>query len=588
MTPDIIVVLTLLVVALVIFSLEWLPVDVVTLSLVAALVLTGILTPQEAFSGFASEVLVVLAAVFIISGTIIKTGIMSWLAQLIFGLSHGRELWLRTCLFSLAAGISAFFSNTSATAVLAPTALELSRKAKISPSHLLMPVAFASILGGTCTLIGTSTNIAGSSMVAQLGLAPYSLFEFTAIGGILMLVGIAYLVLFGHRLIPVRLPTQLTEEYDLRRYLSILVPAENSSAIGKPLSELNLEVMGLTPLVVIKEGKRLSPHPLRKIRANTRIIVKGSQQALIRAKAEPLFAIESDTQFTDADLSQDDLTIGEAVLMPQSHLVGKTLRQLDFFSRFDLIVLAVYRRGQAYPAQIDNMRLKVGDVLLLQGSSENVARLKGNLDLWGLSERDSRAPTKRHGIFAVMALGIAVIFGSTGVMPLSIALLIAVLALVLMRCVTMEDAYTMIEWRLLILIAGMTSFGLAMQKTGASSYLAEHIVAATLPFGTNATLVIFSLLTVLLTQPMSNAAAALTVLPVAIAAATSMGVDPRSVAILITLSASLSFITPLEPASLLVYGPGKYRFFDFLRAGLPLTALMIPLLVWLVPVFWPL
>lgn len=588
MTPDIAVVLILLVAAMVVLSFEWLPVDVVTLSLLAVLVLSGVLTPQEAFSGFANEVLIVLAAVFIISGTMIKTGITDRIAQIVYRHGHRSERRLLTIVMSVAAVVSAFFSNTSATAILSPTVLELARKVKISPSRLLMPLAFASILGGTCTLIGTSTNLAGSSMVTNLGLEPFSLFEFFGIGAILAVVGITYMVLFGYRLIPARRPTQLTEDYDVRRFLTVLVPAAESPAIGKTLGDLKLYQLGLTPLVVIKDGKRLPAHPLRKVRAETRIVVKGSNQAVIRAKTEPAFAIEADKQFTDRDLSRGDLAIGEAVLMPQSHLVGKTLRQLEFFHRFSLIVLALYRRGQAYPARIENMRLKVGDVLLLQGLRQDMDRLKGNLDLWGLTNVDTVSPTRRQGIIAFLALASAIVLGAIGLVPLSIALLVAVLALVLLRCVTMEEAYTMIEWRLIVLIAGMTSFGLAMQKTGAANYVAELIVASTLPLGVYASLTTFCVVTVLLTQPMSNAAAALALLPVAIAAADTLAVDPRSLAILVTLSASLSFITPLEPASLLVYGPGKYRFTDFMRSGLPLTVLMITLLVWLVPKFWPL
>jgi di/tricarboxylate transporter len=291
--------------------------------------------------------------------------------------------------------------------------------------------------------------------------------------------------------------------------------------------------------------------------------------------------------FTDEELTRDNVAIGEAVLMPQSNLIGKTLKQIGFFHRFGLVVLAVFRRGQAYPARIENIRFKVGDVLLLQGPRENIERLKGNLDLWGLVPVDRQAPTRREGLLALAALGIAILLGSTGILPLSISVLMAVLVLALTRSISMQDAYTMIDWRLLILIAGMTSFGFAMQKSGAAGYLAEFIVTLTLPYGIYATLSMFCVLTVFLTQPMSNAAAALAVLPVAIASADLLGVDARPVAILVTLSASLSFITPFEPASLLVYGPGKYRFSDFIRAGLPLSAITILLLVWLVPVFWP-
>ena len=588
MTLEIAIVLVLLSSVTIIFAFEWMSIDVVTLGLIALLVVTGVLTPQEAFSGFASEIIIILAAIFIVSGTLIKTGIMAWLAHIVYRLARHGERPALAYVMALCAGLSAFFSNTSATAVLMPTALELSRQAKFSPSRILMPLAFASMLGGSCTLIGTSTNLAGSSMVTELGLEPYSLFEFAGIGLILTVAGIAYMVAIGHRMIEPRRPVPLTEDYDLRPFLTILVPTEGSPAIGARLGDLNLDQIDLTPLAIIKDGKRHSPHPLRRIREATRIVVKGSEQALIRCKNNPDFAIEADSQFTDEDLLRDDLAIGEAVLMPQSHLIGKTLKQLDFFHRFGLIVLAIYRRGHAYPAQIDNMRFKAGDVLLLQGVKENLDRLKANLDLWGLIPVDTHAPTRRQGLYALIALGLAIVLSSIGLMPLSISLLIAVIGLVLMRCVTMEDAYTMIEWRLLILIAGMTSFGLAMQKTGAADYLAQLIVSTTLPFGIYATLAMFSFITVLLTQPMSNAAAALVILPVAVASAGLLDIDPRSVAILVTLSASLSFITPFEPASLLVYGPGKYRFADFIRAGLPLTAIMVSLLIWLVPLIWPL
>ena len=588
MTPDIAIVFALLLVAMLAFSLERLPVDVITLCLVTALVLTGVLTPQEAFSGFASEVLVILASVFVISGTLINTGVTDWLAQLIYRLGQRRQGRLMVYMMSLAAGMSAFFSNTSATALLAPTALELSRKAETSPSVFLMPLAFASILGGTCTLIGTSTNMAGSGMVTRLGLEPFTLFEFTGIGLIIAATGILYIALLGHRLVPVRQTTGFTEDYGLREFLSVVRLAPGSKAIDQSLGQLPLDQLGLTPLLVIEDGKRLTAHPLRKLGSDSRIVVKGTPKAVLRAKADPDLALDPDMELADADLSPDESTVGEAVLMPQSHLVGKTLRSSDFYRRFGLIVLALYRRGQAYPAQIANMRLRVGDVLLLQGSKDSVERLKGNLDLWGLMKTQAIVPTRRQGIFTLAALGLAILLGSTGALPLSVALLCAALALVLTRCVTMEDAYTMIEWRLLILIAGMTSFGFAMLKTGAAEYLADVLVAASLPFGVYVSLAMFSVLTVLLTQPMSNAAAALVVLPVAVAAAGAMGVDPRPVAVLVTLSASLSFITPLEPASLLIYGPGKYRFFDFVRAGLPLTLLAVALLVWLVPVFWPL
>ncbi|MCP4316355.1 MAG: hypothetical protein GY789_10145 [Hyphomicrobiales bacterium] len=352
------------------------------------------------------------------------------------------------------------------------------------------------------------------------------------------------------------------------------------------MGDINFEDQGLTVLAVIQDDVRLSPHPLRKVRQNSKIIVKGTEDALLQSRSDKAFAIEPDIRFMDADLARDDLAIGEAVLVPQSRLVGKTLRQIEFYHRYGLIALAIYRRGHAYPARIGNMRLKVGDVMLLQGPGDELKRLKGNLNLWGLSQVESHVPTKRHGLIALAALALAILFGSAGFIPLSIALLIAVVVLVVTGCATMSDAYSMIEWRLLVLIAGLTSFGPAMQKTGTADFLAGYIAIATTSLGFYATLAAFSLLTVLLTQPLSNVAAALAVLPVAIATADLLHVDPRSMALFVTLSASLSFITPFEPASLMVYGPGKYRFMDFVKCGLPLTILMAAILIFLFPEFW--
>jgi di/tricarboxylate transporter len=234
------------------------------------------------------------------------------------------------------------------------------------------------------------------------------------------------------------------------------------------------------------------------------------------------------------------------------------------------------------------MRLRTGDLLLLQGARDAIGRLGGNRDLWGLSTVAPLYVSRRKGAWTLGALGIAVLATTLGLAPMSVSFLLAALAVVLMRVVTAEDAYRLIEWRLIVLIAGMTAFGLAMQKTGAAAYLAGFIIDATLPLGMTATLTALALLTVLLTQPMSNAAAALVVLPVAVATAAALGVNPRSFAVLVTLSASLSFITPLEPASLLVYAPGKYRFSDFVRVGLPLTLLTVAILVAMTPLLWPL
>lgn len=588
MTVEIVIVLALLGLAIVFFAKEWLPVDVITLSLIVALVVSGILTPAEAFSGFANDMVIILASVFVMSSAMVKSGVMDWLGGFIHNFGGKRERRGTGVLLTISAATSAFFSNTVATAVLMPAALRVARDSKVSPSRLLMPVAYASILGGACTLIGTSTNIAGSAMITQLGLEPFSMFEFLGIGLVMAVVGILWLLFFGSRLIPEHVPADSGDDHGEKEYLSALVVPAGSRAEGKAIGKLKLAAMDITALTVVRNGRRLKPHHRRKLVDGDLLIVKAPRQSLLLAKADLGLEIDANHHITDEEDEPEKKAMVEAVLLSQSNLVGRTLKEMTFRRRYGVTVVAIHRPGNARPAKVENLRLKVGDVLLLQGAPENLERLRGNRNLWGLVEVENKVLTHRQGAVVVSIMAAAVLFGVTGILPLSIALLSAALILVIAGFVTMEEAYRFIEWRLLVLIAGLTSFGGAMIKTGAAAYLADFIVAATLPLGVTVSMAAFAVLTILLTQPMSNAAAALTVLPVAITSAEALGVDARSLAVLVTLAASLSFVTPLEPACLIVYGPGRYRFGDFIRAGIPLTAISLILLLILVPIFWPL
>ena len=438
------------------------------------------------------------------------------------------------------------------------------------------------------TLIGTSTNLASAGLISQLGLEPYSLFEFVIPGLLLTVIGILYMSLLGHRLIPMREKNSLTEDYDVHDYLSELLIEDQSPAIGDSLASLHLDQIGITALAIVRDREKLAAHGNRKICGGDKIIVQGSRDALLLARDNRRFSIEAESTLTDRDVSSDELGISEVILMPRSRMIGKSLKELDFYARHGVAVLALYRRGHAYPSQIENAFLRVGDVLLIQGSIQRLERLARDPDLWVLKSRGERPLSTRKGVYAFTAMLGAILLGTTGMLPLSVAFLLGAVALVLTGCTTMEEAYASIEWRLLVLIACMGAFGVAMQDTGTASYLAGIIADVAAFLGHHATLAAFALLTVILTQPMSNAAAALVVLPVAVSTAELLGVDPRPFAIMVTLSASLSFVTPLEPASLLVFGIGKYRFRDFMRVGLPLTFMVIAVLVITIPILWPL
>ena len=588
MTIEIVLLLGLLAAAMAAFTLEWLSIDVVALTLVAVLVVAGILTPAEALASFGSEIVFILASIFVLAGALVRTGALAWLGQALGRLAGRSEVRLLVSLMGLSAGASAFVSNTNATAVLMPATLELTRKSRLNAGRLLMPLAFASMLGGTCTLIGTSTNLAASGLLERLGLEPIALFELAPVGLVVVAVGIVYMVLVGRRLLSGAAPVSLTAEYEIEEYLSEILVPDDSPLVGETLAEAPLAELGISVLSVVRGERRFFPESSLRLAAGDLLVVEASSDALLAAEERRGLRLEATASAGADELLSRDFRLGEAIVLPQSRLVGKTVCELRFRQSFGLSVLAVYRRGHAFAVKVRDLRLRAADVLLIQGPEDRMQSLERNPDLWFLGEIERVPFAKRRGTIALAALGVAIVLGTTGLLPLSIALLSAALVVVLAGCVPASEVYGLIEWRLLVLIAGMMSFGLALEKSGAASWVAGGVVGLAQSLGIYAVLAAFVLLTVLLTQPLSNAAAALVVLPIAVATAEQLAVNPRTLAMLVVLAASLSFIAPFEPACLLVYGPGKYRFRDFVRVGVPLTVAVGVVLVVLVPLVWPL
>lgn len=586
MTPEIAIVLGLLVVALVLFATERLSVDIVALGLVSALIGTGILSPAEAFEGFGSEVVIILAAIMVLAGAIVKAGVMEWVGRAAHAAGRGEPRLATLAILAAAAASSALLSNTNTTAILMPAAVETARRARISASRVLMPLAFASMLGGSCTLIGTSANLAGSAMAERLGLQPFGLFEFLSVGAVIATTGVLWLAFTGRHLLPERRPVEPQQDAAPRGFFTTLCLPEGSAAIDRPIGEIDFDGLETDLLAVARDGERLSPHHSRKLRAGDELIIRATRDGFLKLKKSPDFTLEPDIHFAERHDAKAEPVFVEAVVTPQSGLVGQSLKQVEFLDRYRGVVLAVLRRRRSRAARIENLQLRAGDVLLLQGAEPDIAALRGDPDLRVLSRIEEGVVTPREGMRTLGAMAVAVVLGATGTIPLSLAFLLAVLFVVLAGAMTMTEAYRTIEWRLLVLIAAMSSFGLAMEQSGAARYLADQIVALSAPFGAVAAMAAFSLLTVALTQPMSNAAAALTVMPIAVAAADGLALDARMLAIVVTLSASLSFISPLEPACLLVYDAGRYRFTDFMRAGAPLTLISLAILIALAPLIW--
>ena len=584
------IVLGLLILSIVLFAMEKISIDIITLMLLIALVVTGILKPEEAFAGFSNEIIIILASIFILSGALQRSGIIDAMGARLHKVAGGSQNSLLLAIMTIAGGVSSFMNNTTTTAIFLPPVIGMARKSKISVSKLLMPLAFASIMGGTCTLIGTSTNVAVSGYIAKSGMEPLSLFEVTPVGLVIVVVGITYMMLVGKRLLPnYKEEESLTEEYAIREYLSEIIVMPGSHLIGQKIFTSDLAKMDFRILEVIRAKQKYLPNARMTIQPHDTLLVEGKATELLKVKKTAGIEIVADVMVGDRDLQSDDIKMMEVLVTPQSDLIGQTLKEVNFRARYGMTALAINRHGQALRDKIGRISLHMGDMLLVQGPADRLPGFRRQSDLWIIEEFHPSAYRKSKGFYTLTFFLLAMILGGLGWLPLSVSFLAGAVLTVLTRSITIEEAYECIDWRLIILIGGMTAFGTAMDDhhSRAAEYLAGLIVDNLLPFGDMVILGGFFLVTMLLTQPMSNAAAALVVIPVALEAAQVLGANERTFAVAIMLAASVSFVTPFEPSCILVYGPGKYKFLDFLKTGLLLSLILMAVILIMVPMIWP-
>jgi di/tricarboxylate transporter len=489
------------------------------------------------------------------------------------------------------ASASAFMNNSAVTPIFIPPAIGVARRLKLSPSKFLMPVAFASLLGGTCTLIGTSTNVAASGLLQKLGYEPIGMFELTPVAVVVALLGVVYIATVGYWLLPERVPREIEEEYGLRQFLSEVVIVPDSPLAGKSLAESGLgTAMDLTVLAIHRKGDPpiVSPSADALLREGDLLVVQGRAQQIARVKGAPGIEMRADLHPSAADLTSDNVKLVEVMTLPNSDLLGRTLKEINFRRRYGVTAIGLYRDGEPLASKVGQIRLRLGDVLLVQGRKDAIALLSNLTELEVLEDVTHFIFNRTKSLLAIGLFAVAILVGSLRLMPLDFAILTAALLIVLSGCIPWRDAHKEVYWRLVVLIGGMTAFGIAMTKTGTDRFLAAVVVDSLGPWGTIPVLIGFFVITVILTQPMSNASAGLVVLPVAISAANALHVNPRTFAIAVTIAASCSFITPMEPSCLMVYGPGRYRFHDFIVCGAPLTLVVLIVTVFMVPWLWPL
>jgi di/tricarboxylate transporter len=597
LTTENLLVLGILAVAILLFVSERLRVDVVAMLVLVALVLTGLVTVEEAFSGFASPAVIVVWAVFIISAGLTRSGVADLIARQVLRLAGHSQLRL-VALIMVAVGLmSAFMSNVGAAAILLPAVMSVARTTDIAPSKLLIPLAWAALLGGNVTMIGTPPNILASSILESYGgIEPFSFFDFAPMGIVVLTAGILYILLVGRRLLPERTPGGgLVDRYPIREYLTEARVADDSPLVGKTVQEADLERRhGLNVIHVhlcCQEGETVSATTEHRLQPGDELHLEATANAILDAAQKLGLTPVPDRpiQPWEPEPERSAFELAEVVLAPSSSLRCKTLQEIDFRSRFDLAVLAIRHQGETLFQRLGDVSIDLGDSMLLQGSVDkiNLLRHERDLLLLDMPPLETRRTEKAPVAVAILLGVLAVV--AVGWLHISAAMFIGALLMVLSGTLMMDEAYRSIDWKSVFLIAGMLPLGLAMQSTGTAQLLADQIVGLVGDWGPLAVMMGIYLVTALLTEVISNAAAAVLAVPIAIDAALGLGASPHSFVMATVIAASTSFLMPIgHQVNVLVFGPGGYRFADYARVGVWLNLILFILTALILPLIWPL
>jgi di/tricarboxylate transporter len=597
--PQVAMTLLVMVMAVILLISDRVRMDAVALLVVLALVLAGLLTPQEAFAGFASPAVVAVASLFVVSAGLFQTGLARRIGRKLIGLAGSSEARLIVVLMIGVSLLSAVMNNVGAVAVLLPVVVGIAKDTGIAPSRLLIPLAYGGVMGGTLTLIGTPPNLIVSDMLVERGLPPLGFFEITRIGVPLLVGGIAFMATVGRRLLPTRLgrgrltaaalPEELMGIYHLPEHLfAVMVPA-GSPIVGQSLSECRLQNgFDLTVLGLVRDSECVMvPDPTEKLRAGDRVLVEGGPQRVKRAMDVWSLMAEKATSDEAELLLAQDTGLVEVTLAPRSHFEGHSLREVHFREKYGVTVLAVWRGGEAIERNLGDVPLRMGDVLLVQGSWRRVRLLSRDPELIVLMDENGvpRRTRKAPWAIAILLGMIAVVLADLA--PISIAALGAAVLMVFTGCLRIEEAQRAIEWKVILVIGGMLALGLAMQSSGTTEWVASTFLSPVARFDALPVLGVLFVITAGIGLVMSNYASAALLAPIALSVAADGSLDARPFALLVAVASSVAFATPIaHQSNLLVMGPGEYKFGDYARAGLPLSAMAMAVIVLGVWALW--
>jgi di/tricarboxylate transporter len=779
MTQDIAIVFAITALAVLLFITERVRVDLVALLVLASLALTGILTPSEALSGFSNAAVVTVWAVLILSAGLARTGVAGSIGHRVLRLAGNNVVRLTLLIMLIVGALSGFMNSIGVASLFLPVVIDIARRTKIPPSKLLMPLAFAALMGGLTTLIGTPANILISGALLAANLEPFGMFDYTPVGLFVLVAGVIFMVLIGRRLLPNRdigretargaqedikelyelqeslvmvylpddsklagktlgssklgsilglnvvaiiqngqtqlapaaetvlqpgdrllvegrldqltelhgrqhlvvedekiaierltsgeielvevelspssslvnrtlrqidfrqrygaivlaicrgdivwrthleritlqakdklllqgdsaqlstirqdkdliaSPPQPTHVYHLEENLMVVRLPEDSSLVGKSLIESRLgDAFGLGVMGIIRQGRtHLMPNPNEPLEAGDTLLVKGKREDLLTVDGLQSLKVESEPPPTLSELESAEVGLVEAVLSPHTTLVGKTLREIHFRAKYGLGVLAIWREGRAFRSNLGEMALRFGDAFLLHGDRERIQLLGSDPDFLVLTEGAQEAPRTNKALLAVLIMVVVLVPVIFELAPIAIMVVVGVVLMVLTGCLTMDEAYRSIEWKAVFLIAGMIPLGIAMQTTGAASFVATWMVNLLGVYGPMVVMAGLFILTSLASQVMPNPAVAVLLAPIAINTAADLGISPYTLMMTVAVAASAAFLSPVgHPANMLVMGPGGYRFRDYIKVGLPLTLVVLVVVMLVLPIFWP-
>lgn len=579
--------LCVLIAALVCFIAEWIPVDLTAIAIAIVLILLGLVTPEEGISGFGNAATITVMAMFILSAGIARTGVIQVIRDFLIKWG-GKNISQQIFVMGVIVGpITAFINNTAVVAVFLPIVEDWCKKQGISPSKLLIPLSYATVLGGMITVIGTSTNVLASGISEKLGYGAFNLFQFTGLGLITFGVGLVYLALAAPKLLPNRKApeTSLSQDYSLKDYVSEVVITPRSNLIGQTLRSSEIQrKFDIAVLELIRNDDHF-PQPLadKVLAAGDILLVRGSRADLLKIREERGLDILPDVKFgqlpepesLEAELSLGEDKIAEVLILSNSRLNGSTLKDLRFRQRYNATVLAIRRGSEVLRERLGKVPLRFGDLLLVQGPRESFLGLQTSRELLVLEQRDVESLRQDKAWIALLIVLSVIVVSALDWMPILVAALVGAILMVMTGCLKPGELYGAVRWDIIFLLAGLIPLGIAMDKSGTTKWLADQLLAVSGHVSGFWILVLFYLATTLLTEILSNNATVVLMIPIAVEVAKALSLNPYAFMFAVTFAASNSYMTPIGyQTNTMVYGPGGYKFLDFTRVGVPLNLIL--------------